>query len=334
MASGFFLGGAAEGMADAEKQRLARETLATESGLRTRGLDIQERTANSNISLGERAQSLSEKNAEREAVRQGVATVDKHIADTMAVVGETVKSALAAGRDPAVVQKAITPLVESAKRLAAAAGKDTAALDAQVGALLANPTGAETASAVAQGKAEGEVRGKIAGAKAQAEAGLPPDVNKEKVSAENTLRDDYTKASANFYTMRDAKDRLDNLEKSGAGDMALVFQFMKMLDPTSTVREGEYASAANSGGVPSSVQALYNKALGEGSIGDKAREGIRSQANRFYQAGAARHDKIQTDYANIAKRQGLTIENVVVDPRNSNTVTGKTPGGIGFRASR
>ena len=35
-----------------------------------------------------------------------------------------------------------------------------------------------------------------------------------------------------------------------AGDMALIFSYMKMLDPNSTVREGEYATAQDAGSIP------------------------------------------------------------------------------------
>lgn len=38
-------------------------------------------------------------------------------------------------------------------------------------------------------------------------------------------------------------------QKSAAGDLALVFNFMKMLDPGSTVREGEFANAAAAAGL-------------------------------------------------------------------------------------
>jgi hypothetical protein len=133
------------------------------------------------------------------------------------------------------------------------------------------------------------------------------------VSAEGSLRDDYIKNSGDFIKVRDAKNRIDNLEATGAGDMTLVFQFMKMLDPGSTVREGEFATAANSAGVPSAVQALYNKAIGQGSIGTKARSEILNQANKMFEAAGMQHDKTTTQFANIAKRLKLNPDNVVVD---------------------
>jgi len=340
----FFLGGAAEGMADAEKQRLSRETLATETGLRTRGLDINEKTANANIGINERAQTLAEKNSARAEGQQGLERVDKQIAETMATVAETVKQGLAAGRDPVAIQKAVSPLVDSVKRLAPFAKRDPATFDAQVGALLTGPTQTEAAGALlasetakAQGKETGEGLGKIAAAKALQAAGVVDEnsgfKNKdEKVKAENSLRDDFVKQAQPFITMRDAKNRLDNIDKTGAGDMTLVFQFMKMLDPGSTVREGEFATASNSGGVPSAIQGLYNKALGEGTIGTKARSEILGQANKIFEAAAVQHDKAATTFAGIAKRYKLDPDNVVIDlsPTGKAPTSSVSPGGFKF----
>lgn len=332
MPNGFFLGGVAEGMDAYDKRAIDRERLATTDRLQSRGLDIQDKTADSNISINDRAQTLAEKNAARSANQDVLTRADKTIADTMAVVGETVKQSTAAGRDPATIQKAVQPLVDSVKRIAAATGKDPSIYDAQVSAMVTNPTAIE-AKAV---EGAGNAASKVAEAKALDAAGYQDPnggfkTKDEKVKAENALRDDYLKSAQSFTTIRDAKNRIDNLDKSGAGDMALVFNYMKILDPGSTVREGEYATAANSGGVPSAVQALYNKAIGEGSIGDKARAGILSQANKMYEAAGTQHDKTTTQFANIAKRQGMNVDNVIIDLKpGAKPIAGTTPSGLKF----
>ena len=45
---------------------------------------------------------------------------------------------------------------------------------------------------------------------------------------------------------------------TGAGDISFVYQFMKMLDPNSVVREGEFATAETAGGVPEFIWKTYN----------------------------------------------------------------------------
>ncbi len=42
-------------------------------------------------------------------------------------------------------------------------------------------------------------------------------------------------------------------------DMSAIFSFMKILDPGSTVREGEYATAQNARGIPATISNLYNQ---------------------------------------------------------------------------
>lgn len=45
----------------------------------------------------------------------------------------------------------------------------------------------------------------------------------------------------------------------GPASIALVFKFMKALDPTSVVRESEFATAQNSAGIPEGIRNIFNK---------------------------------------------------------------------------
>jgi len=66
--------------------------------------------------------------------------------------------------------------------------------------------------------------------------------------------------------------------RMGFNDVAMIFAFMKSLDPTSVVRESEYATAANAGvGVPEKIWKAYNRALnGEILLPQLRREIIRA----------------------------------------------------------
>ena len=52
--------------------------------------------------------------------------------------------------------------------------------------------------------------------------------------------------------------RIMAAKPSAAGDISLIFNYMRMLDPTSTVRETEYATAAQAGGIPDKIVGQYN----------------------------------------------------------------------------
>ncbi|RLC99020.1 MAG: hypothetical protein DRI65_17675, partial [Chloroflexota bacterium] len=75
---------------------------------------------------------------------------------------------------------------------------------------------------------------------------------KDRAGMSNTLRDDFGKDTGAFTKMANSWTRMKNAKATGAGDLAMVFSYMKMLDPESTVMASEQATAQNSGGVPES----------------------------------------------------------------------------------
>lgn len=315
MASGFFAGGMAEGMQTSREAGLKERTLDVESGLRTRALDIQEKQLN------------------RAAASDDIKRGDELIAQTMGHVAEVIKTGLAVGNDPAKLQATVQPLVESAKAIASRVGRDPASLDAQVQASLTGPTGmqAATAAGAAAGTQEGVKQNTAAKilSEAGADAGgfiIDPAKRNE---AENKLRDDYVKQGKEFVTVRDYKDRMDTAPKTGAGDIALIFSFMKVLDPGSTVREGEFATAANAAGVPSAIAGMYNRIIGGGKLAEGAREEITAAADKIWQKASERQSALTNQYAAIAKRGGMNVKNVIIDPlATSAPTTGTTPSGL------
>ena len=327
MANGAFLGGFAEGAEASAKLGLKRDELAQDTALRSRGLDLQSR----GLDIQERGQMLAN-------ARAAVAQIDKQIAETLGIVSETIKNARAVGRPDQAIVSAVAPLVGSAKSLAAKAGRDPTSIDAMIKAQLLSPTGTETAAATGTAKAVAAVAEERALEAAGVEGlGGFKDKN-QKITAENALRDDFLKQSGDFQTIVNFKQRIDVAEKTGAGDLTLVFSFMKMLDPQSVVREGEQASAANAAGVPSAIQGLYNQLIGGGKLSAEARKQIISQSARLFEQTSRNHDKLQNEFANIAKRQKLNVDNVIVDIRPAPVpaakpaqVEGVTPFGTRFR---
>lgn len=98
---------------------------------------------------------------------------------------------------------------------------------------------------------------------------------------------------------------------SAAGDMSLVFSFMKMLDPGSVVREGEFANAQNAAGIPDRVVNAYNKALNGQLLNPKQRNDFTAQAQTIFGAQKGRFDGIATEYRGYAGDYGVDPERVV-----------------------
>jgi hypothetical protein len=98
---------------------------------------------------------------------------------------------------------------------------------------------------------------------------------------------------------------------SAAGDLSLVFSFMKVLDPGSTVREGEFANAQNATGVPEAIRNQLNRVVSGERLNPAQRADFLEQARRFRDAYASDAAKVRDQYRGIAQRSGLNPIDVV-----------------------
>lgn len=86
-----------------------------------------------------------------------------------------------------------------------------------------------------------------------------------------SINKDFTQLTKDTKLIRNTAKDLESLSKikSGPASIAMVFKFMKALDPTSVVREGEFATAENSAGIPEALRNTYNKVMEGGRLGEK-----------------------------------------------------------------
>lgn len=105
---------------------------------------------------------------------------------------------------------------------------------------------------------------------------------------------------------RAAKD-LDRLGqvKSAPAQMAMVFKYMKALDPTSVVREAEYASARNTTGIPDRILNYYNK-LVDGSLLNEKQVGEFVQVSK--ELANSRAEGVKTSVSNYLAPYGDIID--------------------------
>lgn len=146
--------------------------------------------------------------------------------------------------------------------------------------------------------------------------GDTPLTSDQKANVEGKLRDDFTSATKEFVISRDAFQKIAgyaNGKPSPAGDIALVFNFMKTLDPTSVVREGEFATARNAGSIPTRIRAIYNKVLGGEILAASQRADFVNQSQRMFSGQKAIYLQATQQYSDIAKRSGVDPKNVVTD---------------------
>lgn len=131
------------------------------------------------------------------------------------------------------------------------------------------------------------------------------------------LRDEFTKQSKEFTAIRDAYGRVIEGAKnpSAAGDLSLIFSYMKILDPTSVVRESEQASAANAAGVPDQIRNMYNRVLSGERLNPVQRADFLSRAQMLYQRGMENQASLENQYSSLAQRYGISPQDVIVNYR-------------------
>lgn len=138
-------------------------------------------------------------------------------------------------------------------------------------------------------------------------------LSQDQLANANTLRDEYIKQSGDFDKISSSYSKIVKADPTPAGDMGLIFGYMKLLDPGSTVREGEYATAENSAGVPDRVRQAYNKAMSGEKLADSQRQDFKKQAQNVYKSASDRHEQTKKEYTRLSLQSGVDPTLVVVD---------------------
>jgi hypothetical protein len=133
---------------------------------------------------------------------------------------------------------------------------------------------------------------------------------------EKDLRSEFTAQAKPFVELAQAYQKIETAAKNNtsAGDIALIYGFMKVLDPGSVVREGEFATAANAGGVADTVRNMYNRALSGQRIGENIRNDFLGQARNIIESQRVLSDDMVARYTGVAQNYKLDPNQVVFDP--------------------
>lgn len=144
------------------------------------------------------------------------------------------------------------------------------------------------------------------------EASLDP----EKIFDHATkLRGEFRQLSSTFIDVGNSYGRIQESAKdpSAAGDLALIFNYMKMLDPQSVVREGEFATAQNSASIPNRVRAMYNKVVSGERLSTDTRDDFVKRSDMLFDRQSESHKKLTAEYSSLSKKLGVRPDYVIVD---------------------
>lgn len=163
---------------------------------------------------------------------------------------------------------------------------------------------------------------------------LGAQLNNERLALPTKLREEYNNQPTTKRTaeVSEAYRKMIKASESpsAAGDMSLIFGYMKMQDPNSSVREGEQASAQNAAGVPDQIRNTYNKIITGERLNPTQRSDFLNQAGNMHSAQMDAQSQLDNQYIGLAKGYGTKPELVldknrfkVEAPKSSNSSSGK-----------
>lgn len=166
---------------------------------------------------------------------------------------------------------------------------------------------ARAASEAAARKSGEEAAAARAKAEQMARGVIEPEKRPE---LEAKMRAEYNNQTKNFGEVKAAYGRVLASEETAAGDLALIFSYMKMLDPGSVVREGEFATAEQAAGVPDRIRNIYNKLLTGERLNPDQRKMFASQAKSLYDQSRQQEALVRSGIERIARGYGLNVGNI------------------------
>jgi hypothetical protein len=137
------------------------------------------------------------------------------------------------------------------------------------------------------------------------------------VSGESALRKEFFSQNKGFQEVQRSYDRIVSTDPTNAaGQMSLIFQYMKMMDPGSTVREGEFANAQNTTGIPGQVLNAYNRAARGEYLNPQQVTEFQNQAEALYDTAANEFERSFQTYRATAGEYQFNPERTIPDLRN------------------
>jgi hypothetical protein len=131
---------------------------------------------------------------------------------------------------------------------------------------------------------------------------------------EAPLRNQFLSQIQPHIQVTQAYGKIVSAPDSAAGDMSKIFGFMKILDPGSTVREGEYASAEQTRGIPESVVAQYNRAISGKRLTTEQREKFDQASGDLITSQKKQFDQQKQFFTNVAANAKANPANIIFDP--------------------
>jgi hypothetical protein len=172
-------------------------------------------------------------------------------------------------------------------------------------------TKAQTGSAIAQTKKLGvETAKAVLELKAsEATGGVDPE---KKFTQEEKIRKEWQGRTKVYGELQGTYNNIQasSAAGTGAGDIALITGFMKMLDPGSVVRETEFATARDTAGLFAQLENRLQKAQNGQLLQPEQRKQYVSLSKQYLEAAQKKSEQEKKDLNAVVKNYKLNPENV------------------------
>ena len=166
-----------------------------------------------------------------------------------------------------------------------------------------------------------DVRKKLIELDTSGQPGLITDP-KEVAEQEDKLRKELSAENDNFTKTQTAVRKIQSASDTGEGDLSLIFNFMKALDPGSVVRESEFALAETTAGIPQRILNMRQKLEKGDRLGATQRANMKSEAKKLLAAADIRNKELIKGFRVIIENRGFNEANVFLIPDDQGAVAG------------
>jgi hypothetical protein len=135
---------------------------------------------------------------------------------------------------------------------------------------------------------------------------------------EQGLADDFRASTGRYAKVAEQVQAVRSVSAAAErgntqAQMAVIFAYMKLLDPDSAVREGEYAKAENTRGVPDAVRNIYNRVLEGAFLTPEQVRSFSQRAMDLEKGWVSKFEKYKAYYTRRAQQWGVRPSNVIID---------------------
>lgn len=136
-----------------------------------------------------------------------------------------------------------------------------------------------------------------------------------------TLQQDYTKESLDTKKVSQAFSDIENLtdspDASPTDQMAAMYGFIRGIDPSTGVKEGETATVASARGIPETIVNAWNQVVNGSVLTPRQMGEVKNTMETLYRSRLKNQVSVDDQFDRRAKKNGVDSTDVITTPAKS-----------------